>query len=92
MVILLVMVFCFALVKSTTTKSDGNEVVIFRGDKDRFTRKITCNGSLAVCFDKDCIYCQCMKHQTYVRTRSYYGECVSNELLVYATCKLNNTN
>ena len=73
------------IVNSTMYEVLDNNVVIFRGDKDRFTRKISCNESKAVCFDESCVYCQCMEGQTFVRTRGSYGECVSNELLVYAT-------
>ena len=84
------MLFGFALVKSTIYEVNGNNVVIFRGEKDRFTKKIACSESKAVCFDESCIYCQCMVDQTFVQTRGSYGECVSNELLVYASCKLLN--
>ena len=88
---LLVILLCFALVKSSIDKVYDNNVVIFRGDKDRFTRKISCNESKAVCFDESCVYCQCLEDRTFVRSRGSYGECVLNELLVYATCKLLNT-
>ena len=82
-----VILLCFALVKSTIQNIYDSNVVIFRGEKDRFTSKFTCNKSKAVCFDESCGYCQCMVGQTFVRTRGYSGECVSNKLLVYATCK-----
>ena len=82
-----VILLYLALVKSTTCDVLDNNVVIYRGDKDRFTRTIPCNESKAVCFDESCVYCQCMLGQTFVRTRGSFGECISNELLVYATCK-----
>ena len=83
-----VILLCFALVKSTIYEVYDNNVVIFRGDKDKFTRAIACNKTKALCLDEMCEYCQCMEGQTFVRTRGSYGECVSNELLIYATCKL----
>ena len=89
-ILLSVVIFCSAHVKSTAYKDEGSGVEIFRGEKDRFTRKIACNESKAVCFNESCTYCQCTEGQTFVRSRGYYGECVSNELLVYATCKLPN--
>ena len=67
---------------------NDNNIVIFRGDKDVFIRRKACNESKAVCFDESCVYCQCLLGQTFARTRGSYGECVSNELLIYATCKL----
>ena len=84
------LVVCFAFVKSTAYEDDGNDVAIVRGEKDRFTRKIACNESKAVCLNESCTYCQCTEGQTFAQSRGYYGECVSNELLVYATCKLPN--
>ena len=85
-----VILLWFALVKSTMYEVYGNNVTIFRGDKDKFTRQISCSESKAACFDESCVYCQCIVGQTFVRTRGNYGECVSNELLIYATCKLLN--
>ena len=73
--------------RSTTYK--GN-VVIFRGESDRFTNVHVsdCYEENAVCFDYNCTYCQCIVGHTFIRTRDQYGKCVSNELLVHATCKL----
>ena len=88
---LLVLAFCFALVKSTSAYKDkGNNVVIFRGESDRFTNvhAFDCYETNAVCFDYNCTYCQCMVGHTFIRTRGQYGKCVSNELLIYAACKL----
>lgn len=80
-----VTLFCFALV-TISHESYGN-VVIFRGENDRFTNMNSCHNSNAACFDNNCTECQCMVGQTFVQTRGKYGECVSDELMVYATCK-----
>ena len=80
-----VILLCFALVKSTIYEVYDNNVVIFRGYKDKFTRTIACNETKAFCVDEMCVYCQCMEGQTFVRTRGSYGECILNELLIYAT-------
>ncbi len=62
-------------------------VDIVRGEQDRFTNTGNCSEINADCYDKSCAYCQCMVDQTFVQTRGQYGKCVSNELVVYATCK-----
>lgn len=77
---------CFALVILISHETYGN-VVIFRGENDRFTNMSGCHNSKAACFDNICAECQCMVNQTFIQTRGKYGECVSNELMVYATCK-----
>ena len=82
-------VFCLCLATSTLYEVNGKDVVIFRGERDRFTNVVGCsNVSNAVCFDESCVDCQCMVNQTFIQTRGQYGKCVSNELVVYATCKL----
>ena len=81
-----VTMFCFALVALISEETNGN-VVIFRGETDRFTNTSGCHNSKAVCFDNNCNQCQCMMNQTFVQTRGKYDECVSNDLVVYATCK-----
>ena len=84
-----VVVFCLCLATSTLYEVKDKNVVIFRGERDRFTNLFRCNVSNAVCFDKSCVDCQCMVDQTFIQTRGQYGKCVSNELMVYATsCKL----
>ena len=84
-----VLVFCFCLATSTLYEVNGKDVVIFRGERDRFTNVVGCNVSNAVCSDAEgCVDCQCMVNQTFIQTRGQYGKCVSNELMVYATCKL----
>ena len=78
--------FCFALVTLIPHETYAN-VVIFRGENDRFTKTSGCHNLKAVCFDSNCAECQCMVGQTFVQTRGKYGECVSNDLMVYATCR-----
>ena len=58
---------------------------IFRA-RDLFTNIAGCSETNAVCFDKNCTYCQCMVDHTYVYTRGRYGRCIVNELMVYAMC------
>lgn len=82
---------CLLLTLTLCHCANSNDIDIVRGEHDRFTNiaepkdKIRgCSKRNAVCFDKDCTYCQCgMVEQTFVRTRG----CVSNELMVYAACK-----
>ena len=87
-----VTLFYFALVTLISEETCGN-VVIFRGENDRFTNMLNgsdryeCHILKAYCFDDNCTYCQCAKDQTFIQTRGQYGECVSNDLIVYATCK-----
>ena len=81
-----VTMFYFALVTLMSQETYGN-MVIFRGENDKFINTSGCHNSKAVCFDKICAGCQCMVNQTFVQTRGKYGECVSNDLVVYATCK-----
>ena len=87
-VISLSVVFCLCLATSTLYEANGKDVVIYRGERDRFTNVFHCNVSNAVCSDESCVDCQCMVNQTFIQTRGQYGKCVSNELVVYATCKL----
>ena len=81
--------FCFALVTLISHETYGN-VITFRGENDRFTNmfgSIGCNKSKAICFDDNCAQCQCLVNQTFVQTKGNYGECVSDDLIVYTTCK-----
>ena len=61
-----VTMFCFAPVTLISQETNGN-VVIFRGETDRFTNTSGNN----------CNQCQCMMNHTFVQTRGKYGECVS---------------
>ena len=81
-----VTLFCVALVTLISDETYGN-VVIVRGENDRFTNISGCVNTKAVCSGNNCAQCQCAKDQTFIQTRGQYGECVSNELMVYATCK-----
>ena len=90
-VLLSMILFCFALITLTSHETYGN-VVIFRGENDRFTNILHgdwhgCHNSKAYCFNDSCAGCQCAVGQTFVQTRGIYGECISDELMVYATCK-----
>ena len=91
-VLLSVTLFYFALVTLISEETHGN-VVIFRGENDRFTNMLhgsdryECHILKAYCFDSSCTYCRCAVDQTFIQTRGKYGECVSNDLIVYATCK-----
>ena len=85
--------FYFALVTLISQETCGN-VVIFRGENDRFTNMLhgsdryECDDILkAHCFNSSCTYCECAVDQTFIQTRGQYGECVANDLIVYATCK-----
>lgn len=65
---------------------------IVRGKQDLFkntagARIHGCSRSNAECFDRQCDVCQCKTDQTFLPTRLKIGQCVPNELLVYATCK-----
>ena len=75
------------VVASISYLADAKEVIIFRGEHDEFTKITTCSESNALCSNATCTYCRCMTGQTYVQPRGRYGECVSNDLIVYATCK-----
>ena len=84
--------FYFALVTLISEETCGN-VVIFRGENDRVTNMLhgsdryECHILKAHCFDGSCTYCQCAVGETFIQTRGQYGECVSNDLIIYATCK-----
>ena len=67
--------------------ADANEVTIFRGELDKFTKTFACKESNALCSNTTCTYCRCMTGQTYLQTKERYGECVSNDLIVYTTGK-----
>jgi hypothetical protein len=86
--------FCLVMVVIVLTichAGHSKNIVIVRGERDKFTNIFSCNVSNAVCSDESCADCQCMMDQTFVWTRGQYqyGKCVSNELIVYATCKYN---
>ena len=67
--------------------ADAKEVTIFRGELDEFTKTTACKKSNAYCSNKTCTYCRCLTGQTYLEENEQYGECVSNDLVVYTTCK-----
>ena len=83
--------FCVALVvlviASIANGKELKEVRIFRGELDEFTTIAHCNKSNAFCSDTTCSFCRCKKDQTYIQTRGSYGECVSNNLVAYASCE-----
>lgn len=79
----------FILMMSTIYQVNSKNISIIRGENDVFTNQFGCHFTAkAVCFDKNCTYCQCQgENETFVRTRGSYGECVLNEYLAYVTCK-----
>ncbi len=80
--------FCLVVVTLTLCYAvEKMNVDIVRGVQDRFSKIRNCQETNADCYDKSCAYCQCKVGQTFVQTRGQYGKCVSNELVVYATCK-----
>ena len=85
---ILKVIFCLVVVTLTLCYAvEEMNVDIVRGEQDRFTNTGNCSETNADCYEKSCAYCQCMVGQTFVQTRGRYGKCVSNELVVYATCK-----
>ena len=80
----------FILIISSLTfyQANSQTVDIIRGEKDVFTNlaEDDCSSSKAVCFNKNCTYCQ-YKNGTFIQTRGKYGECVENKYLIYVTCK-----
>ena len=81
---LLVISFCaLALISHV---ADATEVTKFRRELDDLTKTTACNGSNALCSNITCTYCRCMSQQTYLQTKERYGECVSNDLVIYNTC------
>ena len=81
------LVISFCALALTSHLANAKEVTIFRGELDEFARTTACNESNAVCANTTCTYCRCMTGQTYLQTKERYGECVSNDLVVYTTCK-----
>ena len=64
------------------------KVDIYRGERDIFTNIAGCDKTNAFCLRHEvCTYCQCKPGHTYLQSRGQYGDCVPNDLLVYATCK-----
>ncbi len=81
-------IFCLVVVTLTLCYAvEKTNADIFRGEQDRFTNTGNCSDTNADCYDRSCAYCQCMVGQTFVQTIGQCGKCVSNELVVYATCK-----